>query len=98
MKPGERVHATLVLDKADALAVPRQSVFQKDGKTIVYRWANGKFEPAPVKQGASSPGLVVIEEGLADGDKVALRDPTIASDKPAASDGRAPGSTAPGSK
>lgn len=79
MKPGERIHATLVLDTKDALAVPRQCVFDKDGKTLVYRLASDakRFEPVPVQLGASSLGLVAIEEGLADGDRIALRDPTL---------------------
>lgn len=76
MKPGERVRATLILDKTDVLAVPRQAVTEKDGKTVVYRQKNGAFEAVPVKLGPASPGLVVIEEGLTEGDRIALRDPT----------------------
>jgi biotin carboxyl carrier protein len=75
MKPGERVHATLILDSKDAVTAPRQAVFEKDGKTVVYRLENGRFEAVAVKLGASTPGSVAIEEGLGDGDRIALRDP-----------------------
>jgi len=96
MKPGERVRATLILDKKDALAVPRQAVTEKDGKTVVYRQSpSGSFEPVTVKLGAASPGLVVIDEGVNEGDRIALRDPTRpANTTPAASASAA----APGAK
>ncbi len=81
MKPGERIHATLILDRPDAIAVPRQAVFEKEGRSIVYRLVNGRFEPQTVKLGASSPGRVVVEEGVSEHDRVALRDPTQSADK-----------------
>lgn len=76
MKPGQRVHATLVLDQANALVVPRQAVVDKDGKTIVYRKAGTGFVPVAVELGAATSGRVVITKGLAAGDVIALRDPT----------------------
>ena len=81
MKPGERVRATLAVDRREALAVPRQAVFEKEGKTVTYRWQAGRYEAVPVKLGASTPGRVVIEEGLAEGDRIALRDPALPADK-----------------
>jgi multidrug efflux pump subunit AcrA (membrane-fusion protein) len=74
MKPGQRAHVTLMLDGQDALAIPRQAVFEKEGRQVVYVGSN--FEETAVKLGASSPGLVVVETGLRDGDRIALRDPT----------------------
>ncbi len=76
MKPGQRVSATLVLDQEDALVVPRQAVFDKDSKTIVYRKTATGFEPVTVEIGAATAGRVVIKSGLHDGDDIALRDPT----------------------
>lgn len=77
MKPGQRVHAGLVLqDRKEALAVPRQAVFDRDGKKIVYRRRDGGFEPVEVVLGPASMGRVVIEKGIAPGDEVALIDPT----------------------
>ena len=74
MKPGQRARAALMLDEQEALAVPRQAVFEKEGRQIVYLGRN--FEETAVKLGASSPGLVVVDEGLHEGDRIALRDPT----------------------
>jgi HlyD family secretion protein len=81
MKPGQRVLATLVLDQEDAIVVPRQAVFDKDAKTIVYRKTSTGFEPVTVELGAATTGRVVIKSGLHDGDEIALRDPTAKLDE-----------------
>lgn len=94
MKPGQRVRATLLLDQADALVVPRQAVIERDGKRVVYRRAPGAtagFEPIAVELGPATSGRVVIAGGLAAGDVIALRDPTRAAE-PA---GEGSGSAAP---
>jgi hypothetical protein len=81
MKPGQRVRATLFLQEREkALAVPRQAVFDQDGKKIVYvrqgGRRGGRFEPVEVTLGPASMGRVVVEKGIAPGDFVALIDPT----------------------
>lgn len=96
MKPGQRVRAELRLDaQADAISVPRNAVFEKDGKKIVYRLAKGKFSPAEVQLGAAAVGRVVVTSGLAPGDVIALKDP-FALEKPAPAAGEAPGPVAAG--
>jgi HlyD family secretion protein len=81
MKPGQRVRATLILDQADALVVPRQAIVDKDGKTVVHRRTASGFEPVAVELGAATSGRVVVKAGLAAGDVIALRDPTRARDQ-----------------
>jgi multidrug efflux pump subunit AcrA (membrane-fusion protein) len=77
MKPGQRVRAVLVLDaQKEALSVPRNAVFEKDGKKIVYRRKRGGFDPVEIKLGPAAVGRVVVESGIKDGDVIALRDPT----------------------
>ena len=80
MKPGSRVHATLQLESRQALVLPRQAVLEDHGQPTVYRRRAGQFEPVPVKLGPASLGRVVIEEGLSDGDEIALVDPTRATE------------------
>ncbi len=76
MKPGTRVRAVLELENiARAFAIPRQALFEKDGKKLVYRKRDGKFEPADVVISSSSAGRVVVTKGLVEGDELALRDP-----------------------
>jgi hypothetical protein len=84
MKPGQRVTATLTLaERESAVVIPRQAVFNKDGGKIVYRRkAWGGFEPRVVKLGPAALGRVVVEAGLAEGDVVALADPTRAPTTP----------------
>ncbi len=80
MKPGQRVRATLFLEqRKGALLVPRQALFEREGRTVVYRRdakarGNG-FAPVEVKLGPSSLGRVVVESGLRGGDVLAMRDP-----------------------
>jgi hypothetical protein len=85
MKPGQRVQAVLVLDeRQDVISIPRQAVFSKDGASVVYVRGVGGFDAVEVKTGSAGLGTVVIEEGLEEGDLVALRDPTRPLREPAA--------------
>jgi multidrug efflux pump subunit AcrA (membrane-fusion protein) len=79
MKPGQRVRAELRLDQRDeALVVPREAVFERDGNRVVYRQSGFGFEPVEVVAGPATLGRVVIEQGLDEGDLIALADPTDA--------------------
>jgi HlyD family secretion protein len=80
MKPGGRVTARLVLDSQRALSVPRHAVFEREGRSVVYRHRDGHFEPVLVQLGATTPGRVVIAAGLNAGDEIALADPSARSD------------------
>lgn len=76
MKPGQRVRATLFLERVPgALVVPRQAVFERDGAKVVFRRGREDFETVPVTLGAVGSGRVVVESGLSEGDVVALADP-----------------------
>ena len=77
MKPGARVRAVLeVEDRQGAFSIPRQAIFEKQGKKLVYCKRNGKFVPVAIEIGSSSAGRVVVTKGLVKGDEIALRDPT----------------------
>src|SRR6185436_1603651 len=77
MKPGTRVRSVLeVENQAQVFAIPRQALFEKEGKKLVYRKKDGKFAPVVVTIGSSSAGRVVVTRGLIAGDELALEDPT----------------------
>jgi RND family efflux transporter MFP subunit len=79
MKPGQAVRATVSLEQIEnVLSIPRGSVFEKDGKRVVYRLDGRSFTPVEVTLGPGSPSRVVIEKGLRAGDRIALRDPARA--------------------
>ncbi len=77
LKPGQRVQATLFIEEApDVLKVPRQAIFEVEGKKIVYRMEKKDWVPVPITLGSSALGTVVVKLGLAAGDVIALADPT----------------------
>jgi len=83
MKPGQRVQATLLLDqRRNALLVPRQAIFDREGRSIVYRKGGRGFEPVEVKLGPATMGRVVVESGIRGGDVLAMRDPTRPAGEP----------------
>lgn len=86
MKVGQRVRATIFLEQAESIVVPRQAVFEDDGELMVWRESGDGFERVPVKLGASSAGRVVVSEGLRPGDRIALRDPNHSADELLAGD------------
>ena len=77
IKPGQRIEATILLDeRKDAITVPRQAVFDKDGRSVVYVKNGSGFESRDVRLGPAGLGRQVIEDGIEPGALVALRDPT----------------------
>ena len=72
----------------DVLYVPPQAIFDRDGQTTVYVGEDDGFVPRPVNVISSSTGRVAIE-GIAEGEHVALVDPTDQAQP-------APTSTSPG--
>jgi HlyD family secretion protein len=90
MKPGARVRASLEVEKQEsAFAIPRQALFDKDGKKIVYRRNGEAFVPAAVTIGSSTAGRVVVTKGLVAGDEIALEDPAASQEEGTATDGPA---------
>jgi HlyD family secretion protein len=77
MKPGARVRATITLERSEsAIAIPRQAIFERDGKKVVYRRSReGEFEPVRIETGTSTVGSISIMKGLAEGDVIALEEP-----------------------
>ncbi len=62
---------------ADALHIPRQAVFEKNGKNYVFERQGNRFERRDVKVEQRTESRLVIS-GLAEGTEVALVDPTAA--------------------
>jgi HlyD family secretion protein len=68
------------------LTIPRQALFQKNGKSIVYLRTGQRFEPREVKVTNRSESRVAIE-GPPEGAEVALVNPDAAAIAPAAASG-----------
>ena len=93
LKAGGSVRVTLAgKDMPDALHVPRQAVFDKNGKNFMFVRTGDRFEQRDVKVEQRTESRVVIS-GLNEGTEVALVDPTAR----AASSGSASTPTLPAS-
>jgi HlyD family secretion protein len=76
LRPGMTARVEIqVEERKDALHVPLEAVFEKDGRPIVYVARRRRPEPREVVLGPSNQDFVVIEKGLTPGERVFLRDP-----------------------
>lgn len=77
LKPGMTTSNEVVMSSIpEALFIPIEAVFEKDGKTIVYK----DSRPQEVTLGEKNSNYVVVSGGLQAGDKIALRDPEAAAE------------------
>lgn len=78
MKPGSRVHATLLLESLeDALVVPRQAIHQHNNGSRVFVRQGHDFAPRAVELGPTSLGWAVVTSGLTADEVVALAEPAV---------------------
>ena len=76
LKAGGSVRVTLAgKDIPDAVHVPRQAVFDKNGKNFVFVKTGDRFEQRDVKVEQRTESRVVVS-GLSEGSEIALVDPT----------------------
>jgi multidrug efflux pump subunit AcrA (membrane-fusion protein) len=76
LRPGLTAQIEIVGDKrTNALYIPRQALFQKDGKQTVYLKSGRNFEQRQVKIQWENESRAAIE-GLRERDEVSLVDPT----------------------
>ena len=59
------------------LYVPLDAVFEKDGRTVVYRIVDGQNEETKIVLGKRNDNYVVVKDGLTPSDRVTLQDPTL---------------------
>ena len=77
LRPGLLADVEIEVEKIpNALHVPAQAIFQKNGKPTVFVQKNGKFEPRTVQLVKQSETLMVLASGVEAGEIVALADPT----------------------
>ncbi len=79
LRPGMTATVEIQVERKEkALFVPIQSVFEREGKRVVYVREFGGFREREVVAGSANRDFVVIEKGLNPGDRVALSDPSLA--------------------
>jgi hypothetical protein len=79
LRPGLLADVEIIVDKVpDAINIPNQALFEKDGRQYVYvqNLKDNRFEERTIKLAKRSESVMVIAEGLKPGEIVALGDPT----------------------
>lgn len=76
LRPGMTARIEIqVEERAEALYVPLEAVFERDGRSFCYLAAGRRPDPREVSLGPSNQDFVVVEKGLRKGDRVCLREP-----------------------
>lgn len=79
LRPGMTVQMTVIIDRIpNSISIPSQASFVKSGRTVAYVWNGSKFDERTIQIERRSRDRVLISSGLAPGDRVALKDPTVA--------------------
>jgi len=74
--PGLQALVTLRLDeRRDALLVPKQALFERDGRTFVYAIVDGKAQGRPVVTGESQDEMVEMTSGVVEGEWIVVAPP-----------------------
>jgi Spy/CpxP family protein refolding chaperone len=78
LRPGLLADVEIIVEKVtNAVYVPNQAIFEKDGKPLVYVKIKDRFEPRPVQIAKRSESVSIINSGVQPGEVIALQDPTI---------------------
>lgn len=76
LKPGMTASIEIITDRMEqAIYVPAEAVFEKEGKTVVY--FAGSNDPIEVTLGLQNGNSVVVASGLKPGAQICLRDPSV---------------------
>jgi hypothetical protein len=76
LRPGLLADVEIIVEKIpNAIHIPVQAGFEKDGKPIVYVKSGNQFEERLIKPLKRSESTMVIAEGLKPGEVLALTDP-----------------------
>ncbi len=78
LRPGLLADVEIVVEKiSDALHVPAQAVFHKNGKYLVFvQESDGRYQPREVELRKQSESTMVLAGGVKPGETIALSDPT----------------------
>ncbi len=94
LRPGLLADVEITVERIpDAIHVPAQGIFEKDGQPAVWVQSGHRFQQRIVKLARRSESTMVIGEGLKPGEVIALSDPTA---KPSDKKGEKKGAAIPG--
>jgi HlyD family secretion protein len=77
LRPGLLTDVEITVERIpNAIHIPAQGIFEKDGQPAVWVQTGRRFEQRVVKLARRSESTMVIDSGLKPGDVIALSDPT----------------------
>lgn len=77
LRPGLLADVQIIVERVpNAISIPNQAVFERDGKLIAWVKHGGEWEPRPFTPLKRSESVMVVTKGLNPGERVALSDPT----------------------
>ncbi|HEV2348417.1 MAG TPA: efflux RND transporter periplasmic adaptor subunit [Terriglobia bacterium] len=78
LRPGMSATIRVAVDRVpNSTLIPVRAVFSKQGRTLAYVLRGTAFEERTIEVSRRSSEEVVVTKGLARGEKVALKDPTL---------------------
>jgi hypothetical protein len=96
LRPGMLTDVEIIVEKVpNAIHVPLQAVFEKDGNPIVYVKHGSRFDERRIKPLKRSESVLVIGSGVSPGEIIALADPNRKDDKGKAAGSKKGGVPAP---
>jgi HlyD family secretion protein len=76
LRPGMTATARIAADRmADVTLVPAETIFQKDGRPVVYRLRGSKFDEQTIEIVRRGREQAAVSAGVSAGDKLAVRRP-----------------------
>lgn len=76
LRPGLLADVEIIVEKIpNAVHIPAQAVFEKEGKLVVYVKEGQKFVARPIKIGRRSESTLVVADGLKSGEIIAMANP-----------------------
>lgn len=79
LRPGMSANIRIAVDHvANGIVVPTQAVFEKSGESVAYVLRGSHYMEQAVEIERRSGDRALVAKGLQPGDRVALRDPTVA--------------------
>ena len=76
LRPGLLADVEIIVEKIpNAIHIPMQAVFEREGKQVVYVKNGNKFEPREIKPSKRSESTLVVSSGVQPGEVLALADP-----------------------
>ena len=82
LRPGLLADVEIIVERiANAIHIPAQALFEKEGKLVAYVRSGDRFVPREVKPKKRSESMMILESGLRAGEEIALVNPEAARDQ-----------------